>query len=314
MADENFGLIKNLAGGQTFSLGHFYKSGAPVTNPTLAEGDVLISGDYGNFANITALPTVVGASTRQYKQALTQAETDYDIAIIEYVDQTSPTEWDPFTVVIAFGTNRNSAIPTAAEINAQVDTALSDYDPPTDAEMDAAFLALQGADGDTLETLSDQLDSTPTAAAVAAATLRAFTVSAPDTVSTVSGSSITITRGDDTSISRTSLGSLAARDKIWFTVKVKESDDDSDAIIQVDSITGMLYLNGTAWGANDGSITIDDEADGDITITLDHNATYQLAIRNALIYDIQMLDTSGDITTLTSGNCRIAADVTRRLS
>uniref|UniRef100_A0A6M3L4L1 Uncharacterized protein n=1 Tax=viral metagenome TaxID=1070528 RepID=A0A6M3L4L1_9ZZZZ len=47
---------------------------------------------------------------------------------------------------------------SAADVNAEVDTALADYDGPTKAELDAAELAIRGADSDTLETLSDQLD------------------------------------------------------------------------------------------------------------------------------------------------------------
>ena len=118
MADENFGLIKNLAGGQTFSLGHFYLGGAAVTTPTIVAGDVLVMGDYSNPVNIATLPTAVGTSTRQYKQFLTQAETNYDILIIEYVDQTAPAEWDPMTAIISFGTNRNDEIATNAALAA----------------------------------------------------------------------------------------------------------------------------------------------------------------------------------------------------
>lgn len=48
---------------------------------------------------------------------------------------------------------------STAEVNTQVDTALADYDGPTKAELDASELAIRGADNDTLETLSDQLDA-----------------------------------------------------------------------------------------------------------------------------------------------------------
>jgi len=55
---------------------------------------------------------------------------------------------------------------TPAEVNAEADQALLDYDPPTKAELDAAELAIRGADGDDLKTLSDQLDGKPTAAQI----------------------------------------------------------------------------------------------------------------------------------------------------
>ena len=51
---------------------------------------------------------------------------------------------------------------SAAAVNAEVDTALSDYDGPTNAEMaadhDEMESAIRGADSDTLKTLSDQID------------------------------------------------------------------------------------------------------------------------------------------------------------
>ena len=47
---------------------------------------------------------------------------------------------------------------SAAQVNAEVDTALSDYDVPTKAELDLAEADIRGVDNDTLKTLSDQID------------------------------------------------------------------------------------------------------------------------------------------------------------
>ena len=55
---------------------------------------------------------------------------------------------------------------TQAEVQAAATAALNAYDPPTKAELDAAELAIRGADGDDLKTLSDQLDGKPTAAQI----------------------------------------------------------------------------------------------------------------------------------------------------
>ena len=46
-----------------------------------------------------------------------------------------------------------------ADINTQADTALTDYDAPTKAELDSAEADIRGTDNDTLKTLSTQLDS-----------------------------------------------------------------------------------------------------------------------------------------------------------
>lgn len=52
---------------------------------------------------------------------------------------------------------------SAADVNAEVDTALADYDPPTKAEMDAAFIDIKGStwsgSTDTLEQIRDNLIS-----------------------------------------------------------------------------------------------------------------------------------------------------------
>jgi hypothetical protein len=48
---------------------------------------------------------------------------------------------------------------SAAEVNAEVDTALADYDPPTKDELDTAESNIRGADSDTLKSISDQLDT-----------------------------------------------------------------------------------------------------------------------------------------------------------
>ncbi len=46
-----------------------------------------------------------------------------------------------------------------ADINTQADTALTDYDAPTKAELDSAEADIRGTDNDTLKTLSTQLVS-----------------------------------------------------------------------------------------------------------------------------------------------------------
>ncbi len=57
---------------------------------------------------------------------------------------------------------------TEAQVNAQCDSALADYDAPTKAELDMAEAGIRGADSDTLKTLSDQMDGLATAVALAA--------------------------------------------------------------------------------------------------------------------------------------------------
>lgn len=48
---------------------------------------------------------------------------------------------------------------SAAEVNTQVDTALADYDAPTKTELDTAESNIRGTDNDTLKDISDQIDN-----------------------------------------------------------------------------------------------------------------------------------------------------------
>lgn len=55
---------------------------------------------------------------------------------------------------------------SAAQVNAEVDAALADYDAPTKAELDTAVSTIRGADSDTLKSLSDQIDGVATQSSV----------------------------------------------------------------------------------------------------------------------------------------------------
>ncbi len=50
---------------------------------------------------------------------------------------------------------------SSAEVNAAADTALTDYDAPTKAELDITETNIRGADSDTLKSISDQIDGLP---------------------------------------------------------------------------------------------------------------------------------------------------------
>jgi len=147
-------------------------------------------------------------------------------------------------------------------------------------------------------------------------TTRTLTQSAASVASTVSGDELTITRGDSLSASLTGLGDISARSKLWFTLKDRRSKTDANALVQIEETAGLIYLNGadaSARSAN-GSITVDDEDAGDITIALDEAETDDLIPEAGLHYDVQMLNTSNAVSTLTSGLAKVTADVTRAVS
>ena len=183
---------------------------------------------------------------------------------------------------------------TAAQVNAQCDTALSDYDPPTKAELDTGLAALNDI----------------TAANVWAYATRTLTTAAATVDAAVQGGTITLRRGDTLSASLTALGNISARTKLWFTVKTLKSLADSAALIQIEETAGLVYLNAAAGTSGNGSITVTDETAGNITIGLEAVETAKLAEwPHSYFYDVQML-TSGGVTTLCAGSLDVTLDVT----
>ena len=129
--------------------------------------------------------------------------------------------------------------------------------------------------------------------------------------SVVSGSTITAHRGDTLSAALTNIGALTNNSKLWFTVKRDYDDADTAAVIQIEKTGGLLYLNGAVGTAGNGSLTINDEATGDVTIVLNASETAKLSPGNYQ-YDIQILRSAGTpVSTLTYGEFVVPADVTR---
>lgn len=130
----------------------------------------------------------------------------------------------------------------------------------------------------------------------------------------ISGDDITIHRGDSFSAAITGLGNISGRTKLWFTVKTTARGADTAAIIQIEETAGLVYINGAAAATPaNGDITVDDAVAGDITITLDEVETAKL-VPDSLVYDIQMLDTGGDVSTLSAADATVTADVTRAVA
>jgi hypothetical protein len=143
-------------------------------------------------------------------------------------------------------------------------------------------------------------------------------VSSVSVSSAISGTTITILRGDTFECSISDLGSLASYVSLDFTVKADKSDADTAALIRIRLNAsgledGLLTLNGAVpSNASDGSIAITDAATGDITITLAASCTDDLPT-GTYAYDVQLIEV-GDVSTLTSGKASVTADVTRAVS
>ncbi len=73
-----------------------YDYGDILASATLAAGDVKISLDFGAFADLATLPDVEPGTgvLKQIRIILAEAELDFTVATIQFVDQTAQKEWE----------------------------------------------------------------------------------------------------------------------------------------------------------------------------------------------------------------------------
>lgn len=154
--------------------------------------------------------------------------------------------------------------------------------------------------------------STPaTAAEVWASATRTLTQSGIQVTETVTGATITVTRGDTLSITLTGIGNITGNTKLWFTVKASDVADSASQL-QIERSVGLLYVNGSAGTAGHGSITVNDAATGSITIGVLPAASVSLVAGN-YSYDVQSL-IGGAVTTLVAGRFDVTFDISRAVS
>jgi hypothetical protein len=136
------------------------------------------------------------------------------------------------------------------------------------------------------------------------------------------GTLITIHRGDYTRF-RLTLGSVVGRtgEGLIFTIKDKldddhDSDDDSEATMQITEESGAITLNEEDYPTpGDGSLVVIDEDTGETEFTFKSDLTYDLPVMSGAYFDVQMTDSeSQSRTKIRRGRVNITRDVTRRTS
>lgn len=281
--------VTNLATGK-------YK--AAVTLPSLSAGDtvcLMISATVGGKAYADNVWQGIGDTVRLSDLATAAALT----TVAGYVDTEVAailTAQSALAVMIA---SLNDMSP--AEAQAAAAAALAAYPVPLIADIEAAIAAGSGATPETFWNYIGPGGRTLSQSMIAILS------------SLIEGSSITITRGDSVSVSITGLGNLEERTQLWFTVKARPSTDtDAQSKIQITQDGGLLRLNGAA--ADDsagGALTVDDEIDGDVTITLAASVSAQLGPAASWRWDIQVAQPGPGVWTPRAGVFLVDADVTR---
>jgi hypothetical protein len=95
--------------------------------------------------------------------------------------------------------------------------------------------------------------------------------------------------GETIEISITGLGDLAGRDKLYWTLKRANGSPDSAAIVQIEETDGLIILNGsgTIPGGVVGTLVVDDEGAGDVTISLEAELSTLLPVLQNAKWDIK---------------------------
>lgn len=91
--------------------------------------------------------------------------------------------------------------------------------------------------------------------------------------------------------------------KVWFTVKRQYIDPDTLAVHRADSLDGS------------GDVVITDPSRGYVSVRMPAFKTQGFPDTiDSLVYDVQVLDASGDVVTVERGKLSVAPDVTRTTS
>jgi hypothetical protein len=130
---------------------------------------------------------------------------------------------------------------------------------------------------------------------------------------------LTVTAGVSFAATLSGLTIPATWSKIYLTAKGSERDADSAAKVQLvetnpGALTdGLLYLNGAAGTAAQGTLTID-QAAGTIAITLTDESTDDFTTRWSGAYDVKCLLADGTSQILTYGAFTIALTETKAIT
>ena len=145
---------------------------------------------------------------------------------------------------------------------------------------------------------------------------RTLTQTAASVESAVLGDRITVYRGTTWSISLTDLGDLSGREDIVFSVKFSaKTDTDDQALCRVSETAGLERFDGDTATAAHATLVVDDEDDGDITITVKADATSSAPIVDYLDYDVKEIQSSAvHLRSVGADQFRILSDVSRAIT
>lgn len=140
---------------------------------------------------------------------------------------------------------------------------------------------------------------------------RTLTQTSTEIAATISEGSISQIRGNTWALS-VDLNTDLTGAKLQFSIKRNPDSLDSEAMVFIDTDTGLIYLNGASATAGDGSLVIDDAVSGIVTVNLNAAATAQLR-EGRFKYGFQAV-IGGSVTEVSIGSFRIISDIVRASS
>lgn len=145
--------------------------------------------------------------------------------------------------------------------------------------------------------------------------LRTLTQPAGQVAAVVVGSAIVVYSHTTWDITLTGLGDLSSRTKLYFTAKDAPTiESDAEALVSIEETDGLLYIGGTVPDEGDevlGAITVLDEVEGNINITLD--ASMSAFAATSAFYGVKMI-TASSVVLVSEGTFEIETPVPRAIA
>lgn len=131
----------------------------------------------------------------------------------------------------------------------------------------------------------------------------------------IDGTDITIQRGSTITFTITGIGDLTGYQEIWFAAKRSEQDTTGEEIIKISKTTGLEISNGSgSVTASDASITVDDVAAGDLSITIKPAACSSWDKLTGGTWGIQWKDASDNIYEPRTGDFNVSLDIVQEIA
>ena len=114
------------------------------------------------------------------------------------------------------------------------------------------------------------------------------------------------------------LGVIDNISQAWFTLRKRNSDNDTESIAQVALYGGLLVSNGVSVGltSSNGTLTVTDASTtGTVTVMISVAETINYPVMNNLHYDIKVKRNNGDVDLVhLSNKFSIVQEVTRKIT